>query len=257
MTNNNTQLPVEVLKKIDSDANDYLGLKEVEFSQRSFNAYAAGATEWAIWKAKHDDLQKQLQAQDANVEILLDRIRQLKDKAEKMAKEHSDLNLALAAMLNGYQNLSMYQKDWFTVPKDLIDYYTKMVLEYDMPEIEQKNESNTTAPVKGEKEVAMGKEISISYTKGEWYLQEYTDAYTNIIRCNKGKGFETIFIGYTGQSNSPETRANARLMAAAPDLLETLQKIVAITDRNHATWAKAKAAIEKALSRKEGKEGAL
>jgi hypothetical protein len=56
---------------------------------------------------------------------------QSKERAEKIAKEHSDLNLALAAMLNGYQNLSMYQKGWFTVPKDLIDAYTKMVLECD------------------------------------------------------------------------------------------------------------------------------
>jgi hypothetical protein len=90
------------------------------------------------------------------------------------------------------------------------------------------------------------KELTASYTKGEWYLQEYTDAYTNIIRCNKGKGFETIFIGYTGQGNSPENRANAKLMAAAPDLLEALQEIIAITDRDHVAWIKAKAAIEKA-----------
>jgi hypothetical protein len=40
-------LPKEIQKRIDSDANDYLGTKEVEFSQRSFNAYLAGATEWA------------------------------------------------------------------------------------------------------------------------------------------------------------------------------------------------------------------
>jgi hypothetical protein len=56
---------------------------------------------------------------------------ELKERYENMAKEHSDLNLALAAMLNGYQNLSKFQKEWFTVPKDLIDAYTKMVIEYD------------------------------------------------------------------------------------------------------------------------------
>lgn len=91
------------------------------------------------------------------------------------------------------------------------------------------------------------KELTASYTKGEWYLQKYTDAYTNIIRCNKRKGFETVFIGYTGQGSSPENRANAKLMAAAPDLLEALQEIIAITDRDHVAWAKAKAAIDKAL----------
>lgn len=97
------------------------------------------------------------------------------------------------------------------------------------------------------KQTMSNKELSASYTKGEWYLQEYTDAYTNIIRCNKGNGFETIFIGYTGQNSSPETRANARLMAASPDLLEALQGIIEITDRDHAVWHKAKAAIVKAI----------
>lgn len=92
----------------------------------------------------------------------------------------------------------------------------------------------------------MQKNDAITYTKGEWYLQEYTDAYTNIIRCNNGK-HETLFIGYTGQSSSPETRANARLMAASPDLLEALQDIIAITDRDHVAWHEAKAAIAKAI----------
>ena len=91
----------------------------------------------------------------------------------------------------------------------------------------------------------MSKEITISYTKGEWYLQKYTDAYTNIIRCNNGK-HDTLWIGSTSQNPSPETRANARLMAAAPDLLESLKEIIAITDRDHNAWIKAKAAIEKA-----------
>lgn len=91
------------------------------------------------------------------------------------------------------------------------------------------------------------KELTASYTKGEWYLQKYTDAYTNIVRCNKGKGFETIFIAATPQSSLPEARANAKLMSAAPDLLESLQEIIAITDRDHIAWHNAKSAIEKAI----------
>lgn len=90
------------------------------------------------------------------------------------------------------------------------------------------------------------KELTGSYTKGEWYLQEYTDAYTNIIRCNNGK-HETLYIASTGQGSTPENRANAKLMAAAPDLLEALQEIIAITDRDHVAWIKAKSAIEKAI----------
>lgn len=87
----------------------------------------------------------------------------------------------------------------------------------------------------------------IKYTKGEWYLQKHSDAYTNIIRCNNGKGHQTLFIASTPQSTLPEARANAKLMSAAPDLLEALQEVIAISDRNHIAWVKAKIAIEKAI----------
>jgi hypothetical protein len=63
----------------------------------------------------------------------------------------------------------------------------------------------------------MSKEIT-SYTKGEWYLQKYTDAYTNIVRCNNGKGHETLFIAATPQSTLPEARANASRGPHMPEL---------------------------------------
>ena len=40
--------------------------------------------------------------------------------------------------------------------------------------------------------------------------------------------------------------ANAKLIAAAPELLEALQEVVKISDRKHDAWDKAKAAIKKA-----------
>lgn len=92
----------------------------------------------------------------------------------------------------------------------------------------------------------MANEPTIAHTKGEWYLQKYTDSYTNIVRCNNGK-HETIFIASTPQSPLPEARANAKLMSAAPDLLEALEEVIAISDRNHVAWNKAKAAIAKAV----------
>ena len=64
------------------------------------------------------------------------------------------------------------------------------------------------------------------FTKGEWYLQPYTDAYTNIIRCNRGIAHETYFIASTTQNTSEETRYNAQLMAKSPLLLETLFQCV-------------------------------
>jgi hypothetical protein len=84
------------------------------------------------------------------------------------------------------------------------------------------------------------------FTKGEWYLQKHTDAYTNIVRCNNGK-HETLFIASTPQNTLPEARANAKLMAAAPDLLTALRDVIAISDRDHIAWHKAKAAIMKAV----------
>ncbi|MCT3788474.1 hypothetical protein HZQ67_13955 [Elizabethkingia anophelis] len=63
-------------------------------------------------------------------------------------------------------------------------------------------------------------------TKGKWYLQEYTDSYTNIIRCDNGKGADTIFLASTPQSTSPEERYNALLMSKAQEMLETLKVLV-------------------------------
>jgi hypothetical protein len=44
----------------------------------------------------------------------------------------------------------------------------------------------------------------------------------------------------------PNFEANARLIAAAPDLLEALKAVVAISDRKHDAWDAAHAAIAKA-----------
>lgn len=45
------------------------------------------------------------------------------------------------------------------------------------------------------------------------------------------------------------TEAHARLIAAAPELLEALREVVAISDRKHDAWDKAHAAIAKAEGR--------
>lgn len=39
---------------------------------------------------------------------------------------------------------------------------------------------------------------------------------------------------------------HARLIAASPDLLEALEEVVAVSDRKHVAWDKARAAIAKA-----------
>lgn len=46
-------------------------------------------------------------------------------------------------------------------------------------------------------------------------------------------------------------KTNAPLIAAAPDLLEALQEVIAISDRKHNSWEKAKAALAKATEKAE------
>lgn len=58
----------------------------------------------------------------------------------------------------------------------------------------------------------------INHTPGPWSYQEISDAYTHIVRDASGRGI----IVYAPQSSSPVSEANARLCAAAPDLLAAL-----------------------------------
>lgn len=48
--------------------------------------------------------------------------------------------------------------------------------------------------------------------------------------------------------NGPDGPWNAQLIAAAPELLQALQEVVAISDRKHEAWDRAHAAIAKALN---------
>lgn len=65
----------------------------------------------------------------------------------------------------------------------------------------------------------------MAYTKGPWHYQEVSDAYTHIVR-----GPNKEFIGSAPQGSKGQDEANARLMAAAPDLLEALKNIVGYRD---------------------------
>lgn len=59
-------------------------------------------------------------------------------------------------------------------------------------------------------------------TKGNWYLQDYTDAYTNIIRSNDGIN-ETIYITNI-HGTYKNNRYDALLMSKSKDMLEKLQE---------------------------------
>lgn len=65
--------------------------------------------------------------------------------------------------------------------------------------------------------------MKANHTKGKVYLQEYTDAYTNIVRCDNGKGFETLYI-----ASAPE-RENAKHIVKCwsmhDEMLEFIQEM--------------------------------
>lgn len=77
-------------------------------------------------------------------------------------------------------------------------------------------------------------------TQGPWAYQEQSDAYTHIVR-----GPNNRFICQLDQTTSAETEANARLIAAAPDLLEALKRLNQY-GHTQATWDFAMRAIAKA-----------
>jgi len=101
------------------------------------------------------------------------------------------------------------------------------------------------------------------HTRGKWYLQNFTDAYTNIIRCDDHQGHETLFIASTPQNPTIETRANAQLISASPDMLEALESCLQMLEQTKSfrehngftggdtflnyTIDQTKAAIEKAI----------
>lgn len=63
--------------------------------------------------------------------------------------------------------------------------------------------------------------MSSKHTQGPWAYQEDSDAYTHIVR---GPG--NRFICQLAQTTSAEIEANARLTAAAPELLQAMTKKV-------------------------------
>jgi hypothetical protein len=94
-------------------------------------------------------------------------------------------------------------------------------------------------------------------TKGEWIITELKDS-NGFIYVGKNKFDSRIATcykvdeGYENEEVSNETRANAKLIAAAPDLLEALQLVreeyYGTTNMDATLWNKVTKAIEKALN---------
>lgn len=69
--------------------------------------------------------------------------------------------------------------------------------------------------------------MKTKYTQGKAYLQEYTDSYTNIVRCNNGKGFETSYIA------SATERDNAKRIVKCWNMHDELIEMLIEVDKSH------------------------
>jgi hypothetical protein len=78
-----------------------------------------------------------------------------------------------------------------------------------------------------------------NHTPGPW-----------VVFSDRGKTIAIMPAGRPGDVcafSTPPTKADAQLMIAAPDLLETLQGVVRVADRKTVEFDAARAAIKKAL----------
>ena len=88
--------------------------------------------------------------------------------------------------------------------------------------------------------------VVMQHTPGPWacfYKHKYDEWQVTVpMSCSSMK---LALFNDGVRSENPE--ADARLISAAPDLLVALQRVIAISDRDHDAWDAAKAAITKAV----------
>lgn len=86
-------------------------------------------------------------------------------------------------------------------------------------------------------------------TPGPWKVKEVDDDEISEMSSTMVAAGSLVLacIGPTSYTDLKSDNANANLMAAAPDLLEVLQKLLTIYGRELSEFKSAKAAISKAL----------
>ena len=94
--------------------------------------------------------------------------------------------------------------------------------------------------------------MSAKHTPGPWVIDESRHGkrgpvHTLMVVAEKG-GMPGLIVNQ-GALVEPQDWANARLIAAAPDLLEALKGVVRVADRDTVEFIAARAAIRKAEGR--------
>lgn len=84
------------------------------------------------------------------------------------------------------------------------------------------------------------------FTKGEWKVITHNEDIGNIYVETSDEVIAKLFFCNTLPRD--EAKVNAKLIAAAPDLLEALMAVVAVADRKTDEFDKAKEAIKKATT---------
>ncbi|MBO0323494.1 hypothetical protein J0X14_14390 [Muricauda sp. CAU 1633] len=70
-------------------------------------------------------------------------------------------------------------------------------------------------------------------TKGEW-KENQSEVYSSIYK--NGEPFDLVKVASLVQINPDETKANAKLIAAAPDLLEALKDVYDLLEEHQPNW---------------------
>lgn len=90
--------------------------------------------------------------------------------------------------------------------------------------------------------------MAIEHTHGPWEIEWYVCKTGDEEHWRVPKSIGPVSVDHNHWAGYylEVSEEDARLISAAPDLLEALEQVVAISDRDHEAWVKAKAAIAKA-----------
>ena len=89
--------------------------------------------------------------------------------------------------------------------------------------------------------------METKYTPGPWAYKVTKEMISIESKHPTEKQISNEDISIAGiWSLGKSDKANAKLIAAAPELLEALKEVIAISDRDHSAWDYAKSIIKKA-----------